>query len=57
METKYFKCENCNNTFEKGWSDKEAKAEMKKNKFDKYPEDEMAIVCDDCYKKLMKIFN
>lgn len=45
-----YKCSACGGTFEKGWSDEEAKKELA-DKFD-VPVEECAIVCDDCYKKM-----
>ena len=48
-----YKCEECGKTFKQGWSDEEAKQEAKdtfgiKDCYD------MAVVCDDCYKQIMK---
>jgi hypothetical protein len=45
-------CELCGGSFLKGWSDKDAEQEAKNN-FG-LPQDSMAIVCDDCFKKIME---
>jgi len=44
-----FTCENCNGTFEKAWTDKEAEAEAIKEYGNL---DDMAMVCDDCWKAM-----
>ncbi len=44
-----YQCASCNNIYEKGWSDEEAEAEMK-DLWGNLPKEEMAIVCDDCFK-------
>jgi hypothetical protein len=42
-----FTCAACGDTFNKEWSDEEAKAEAAK----KFPNDsDMVVVCDDCYR-------
>ncbi len=45
-----YTCEQCNGVFGKGWSDEDARDEQTKNGFDDFA---CAIVCDDCYKKIM----
>jgi DNA-directed RNA polymerase subunit RPC12/RpoP len=50
MET--YTCECCGKSFEKGWSDKEARRESEKN-FPGLEDEDAAVVCDDCYKKIM----
>jgi hypothetical protein len=45
-----FKCAVCEETFEKGWSDEKAEAELREN-FN-VPVEDCAIVCDGCYKKM-----
>ena len=54
MKDNEYKCANCGNIYEFGWSDEEAKAEAETN-FGK-PVDEWvggaAVVCDDCYQKM-----
>jgi Fe2+ or Zn2+ uptake regulation protein len=47
-----FTCEECGGTFPREWSDEKAREEAKANGFDPDGVD-IAIVCDDCYKKLM----
>lgn len=46
-----FKCAMCQQTFDKAWTDEEAKAELDEV-FGLYPIEECDIDCDDCYKKL-----
>lgn len=53
MNENYYKCAVCNGEFEKGWSDEEAHEEYLKN-FGKNNTDEIEIICDDCYKLVMK---
>lgn len=51
MKNNEYKCENCGNVYEKGWSDDEAKKEAELY-FGKHPDnwnDRQAVVCDDCY--------
>lgn len=46
-----YTCGNCGKTFEKGWSDEEARAEYQQN----FPETQghpEALVCDDCYRAI-----
>jgi len=43
-------CAVCFHTYEKGWSDEDNLAEMRKI-WGKIPEKEKAVICDDCYKK------
>lgn len=47
-----YECSNCHQTFEKGWSDEEASAEYA-GKFPTLTVEDAAIVCDDCYNKIM----
>ena len=51
-----YMCELCHETFEKGWTDEEANAEAQElfsiPQASEQPKD-MAIVCDDCFCKLM----
>ncbi len=47
-----FFCEQCEQTFGKGWSDEEMRAEFEQN----FPEDqqvETMVVCDDCYQAIL----
>ncbi len=47
MKSNEYQCEGCGGVFEKGWSDEEAKAEMKENGFDIFPVDDMVCVCKE----------
>ena len=53
-----YTCELCHETFEKGWTDEEANAEAQElfgtPQASEHPKD-MAIVCDDCFHKLMSV--
>lgn len=46
-----YTCAMCGGTFKTGWSKEEAAAEAEKH-YGKIPEQEKAIVCDDCYQKI-----
>jgi hypothetical protein len=46
-----YRCAQCKLVFEKGWSEEEAHAEAEKNFGAWSPS--MAVVCDDCYNKMM----
>ena len=46
-----FKCAVCNNTFISAWSDEEATEEAEEQGF--LDGRELAIVCDNCFKKTM----
>ena len=46
-----FTCEMCHGTFEKGWTDEEAEAELKQL-FAPVPAEECGLICDDCFLKL-----
>jgi rubredoxin len=46
-----FQCAACGGVFDKGWSDAEATAERSANGFDDI---DCAVVCDDCYIKVMQ---
>jgi len=50
--TKQYQCAECGGIFEYGWTDEEAKAEQAANGWENIPDECMAVVCDDCYKKL-----
>lgn len=50
-ESKTFTCVICHETFDKGWSDEEAKAELD-DAFPTLNEGDCDLVCDDCYKQL-----
>jgi len=50
-----FRCEHCGCVFEKEWTEESALAEYRKM-FAKLPDalkEDKAVLCDDCYKKLM----
>ncbi len=47
-----YQCASCDGVFDKGWSDEEAAAERDENFPGLEPEDQ-AVVCDDCYRKMM----
>ena len=50
--TDTYTCASCGETFEKGWSDEEALEESAEQWGD-LPHDALAVVCDDCYQKMM----
>jgi hypothetical protein len=47
-----FTCAVCRETFDKGWTDEEAAAELGEV-FPGFEPDDCGVVCDDCYKKMM----
>lgn len=49
-----FRCDGCNEVFDKGRSDAEAKAELEED-FPGIPLDACLTFCDDCYSILMAI--
>lgn len=46
-----YQCAQCDGIFELGWTEEEAKEEMLKN-FGTTDTSGMAMICDDCYKKM-----
>ncbi len=54
--TKEFKCAACGGVFEKSWSDAEAVKEAVDNFGKEALMGNVAIICDDCYKKFMVHF-
>lgn len=52
--TDTFICEECKKEFIKEWSDDEAEIEFK-TEFPDFPMENCAIVCEDCYHRLMFI--
>jgi hypothetical protein len=48
-----YTCEECGGQFEKGWDDTEAHQERVANGFAAIPNEQMATVCDDCYKAIV----
>lgn len=51
-----YQCAVCHGVFERALSDEEALAELQSN-FGGFPKDECALVCDDCYNKIMPQLN
>lgn len=49
MKNNEFQCEDCGNIYEKGWTNEEASAESQAA----FGIATGAIVCDDCYNKIM----
>lgn len=47
-----FTCAECGGTFEKKWSDEEARAERKKL-FPHLTDEDAAVICDDCFEKIV----
>ena len=47
-----FTCEGCGQTFEKEWSDSEAMAESREIFGDNWKQEDLAVICDDCFKGL-----
>lgn len=47
-----YKCDVCGKVYLKGQTDEEARAEYEQN-FPQTQGDEKAVVCDDCYQRLM----
>jgi hypothetical protein len=47
-----YTCAVCQETFDKGWADEEAAAELGAN-FPGFAPDDCGLVCDDCYKKMV----
>lgn len=52
-EKQSYTCSVCGETFDKGWSDEEAEAELTST-FPGQDKSECEIVCDDCYQEIMK---
>ena len=55
MKDNEYKCGNCGNIYEKGWSDEEALKEAEANFGKPVSEwkDEDVVICDDCYNLMM----
>lgn len=47
-----YTCENCLQQYETGWTDEEASIEFSE-RFEEEDVRDAAIVCDDCYKRIM----
>lgn len=53
MKDNEYQCANCGNIYEKGWTDEEAAKEMNSNfPSMKNSNAAVAVICDDCYKKI-----
>ena len=50
MKDNEYKCEICQNIYEKGWSDEEAENEVKEI-WGEIPQNQRATICDDCFNK------
>lgn len=48
MKKNEYKCNNCGEIYEYGWSEEEAIKEMVEN-WGYLPKDERIVICDDCY--------
>jgi hypothetical protein len=48
-----FTCACCGRSFKRNWSDEEAAAELGQ-RFPGFEPDDCALVCDDCYKALLR---
>lgn len=48
-----YRCAQCGKVFDKGWSDEEAAAELGRT-FPGFEIEDCAVVCDDCFKEIMK---
>ena len=53
MADVFFTCEMCKGTFPKGWTDEDAQAEREDNGWVDTPDEDMCVICDVCYKKVM----
>lgn len=51
-----FKCQKCKKNFIKGWSDEDALKELENSPWN-IPEDEIGVLCDDCFKEFKIWFN
>ena len=57
MKDNEYKCAYCEGVFEKEWTDEDALKEKEENGWEDMDLSDMALICDDCYKKIMKTFN
>lgn len=57
MKDNEYKCADCGGVFEKGWGDEEAIKEKEDNGWGDMSMGSMAVVCDDCYNKIMGNIN
>lgn len=51
-----YECAVCHGVFEKGITDEEAMAESEEL-FGHYDEEDLGIVCDDCWKRVMEVLS
>lgn len=49
-----YTCATCRETYNKGWTDEEAKKE-KDDSFPEFEIEDCAMVCDDCYNKMFNV--
>jgi hypothetical protein len=49
-----YECKGCHQIFHKGWSDKEAREEFHENFPDEPLDEQVDLVCEDCYQLIMK---
>jgi len=47
-----YECDACHGVFKKGWSDAEMREEAERT-FGALPAEEQALVCDDCYVRIL----
>ena len=52
MTTKTFTCDACGGTFDSEWTDEVAAAEHEE-RWGVPPDEDAAVVCDECYKELL----
>lgn len=57
MRENEYECAECKGVLKKGWSEEEAVKEKEENNWGNMDSRSMAVVCDDCYKKIMDQFN
>jgi hypothetical protein len=50
-----FTCSRCKGTFEKGWSEEEAAAELARD-FAGHRQEDCDELCEDCYQRFMRWF-
>ncbi len=54
MKKNEFRCGHCSNIYEKDWTDEEAIKESNEM-FGDCNKNDLAIICDNCYKKLFPV--
>ena len=55
MKKNEYQCAKCRGIYEKGWTDEEA-LEEQESIFGKIPEQEKAVICDDCFNEMKHSF-